>query len=81
MRIAAGRLIARKFGRLTRVLDEDYYRWLANAPAIGAADSERRESASMKAGRGATEAARAAIKGRAAQIAAVLDGRRGGSAR
>ena len=37
--IRAGRLIARKFGRLTRVLRKDYEAWLASArpiaPAIG----------------------------------------------
>jgi excisionase family DNA binding protein len=32
--IRAGRLIARKFGRLTRVLQRDYEAWLAAAPPI-----------------------------------------------
>jgi excisionase family DNA binding protein len=32
--IRAGRLIARKFGRLTRVLRADYQAWLAAAPPI-----------------------------------------------
>ena len=32
--IRAGRLIAKKFGRLTRVLRADYEAWLAAAPSI-----------------------------------------------
>jgi excisionase family DNA binding protein len=32
--IRAGRLVARKFGRLTRVLKADYKAWLAAAPPI-----------------------------------------------
>jgi excisionase family DNA binding protein len=32
--IRAGRLIAHKYGRLTRVLNADYRRWLDGAPAI-----------------------------------------------
>jgi hypothetical protein len=32
--IRAGRLIARKYGRLTRILVNDYHRWLNRAPPI-----------------------------------------------
>jgi hypothetical protein len=40
--IRAGRLIARKYGRLTRVLVADYRRWLDSAPAIVATTGEHR---------------------------------------
>jgi excisionase family DNA binding protein len=39
--IRAGRLVARKFGRLTRVLRADFDAWLASAPPISAAPRNR----------------------------------------
>ena len=42
--IRAGRLIARKFGRLTRVLQPDYEAWLAAAPPILAIPPSARPS-------------------------------------
>ena len=39
--IASGRLRARKFGRLTRILRADFVDWLAAAPPISPASSSR----------------------------------------
>jgi excisionase family DNA binding protein len=46
--IRAGRLIARKLGRLTRVRIEDYRRWVDSARAIESSSSSEEQRADQR---------------------------------